>query len=130
VIPSNAIVYVGVGSTGVHFVVRPTERVRNRWVWTEPVVLLRSVTWPDTLRPLPQEGFYLLPDTLEVGGARWLRGSLVQLGFDETGRGLLWIGEDRDDEPRSTLVFGQDGMRIDDMLLERLVWVPVLAAKR
>jgi hypothetical protein len=127
-LPADALVYVGrYPEGGVTFVVRPGSNRRNRWFWGEPTIPLRSTVWAQTLRALPAEGFYTLPEDLDVGsGGRWLKDALVQLGYNREGKGILFVGELRDDEERNVLVFGDKGMLIDDALLFRLNWTPIL----
>ena len=80
--PAGVLVYVGQPQNGgTKFVVRPGDNRRNRWFWGEPTTPLRSPSWAKTLRRLPSEGFYTLPDTLEL-----LRHPLV--GGDDVIKGV------------------------------------------
>jgi hypothetical protein len=130
-IPAGVLVYVGqLANGGTKFVVRPAENRRNRWFWRDPTTPLRSPSWTKTLRKLPSEGFYTLPDTLEFsGGARWIKGAIVQLGYNGEGKGILFVGEWREDGTENALYFSERGMLIEDSLLERLVWAPILPVK-
>ncbi|KYG06897.1 hypothetical protein BE21_32200 [Sorangium cellulosum] len=129
-IPAGVLVYVGARDTGAPFVVRPGQNRRNRWFWGEPVTLLRSLSWGETLKRLPSEGFYTLPHDLEVaGGGRWLKNAIVQLGYNGEGRGILFVAEDHADETRNVLVFSDRGMLIDDDLLMRLQWASILPVR-
>lgn len=127
--PSGVLVYVGEKS-GQKFVVRPGENRRNRWFWGEPTVPLRSPTWSRTLKKLPSEGFYTLPRdiTFESGG-RWLKNAIVQLGFNGEGRGILFVGENREASSENALYFSDKGMIVDDDLLASLTWAPILPVK-
>jgi hypothetical protein len=127
-IPADVIVYVGVPSNGgLPFVVRPGANRKNRWFWGEPTMPLRAVNWAESLKRLPSEGFYVLPEEIDFdGGGRWLEGAIVQLGYNEEGRGILFVGEQRDSEERNVLVFSDRGRVIDDNLLGRLQWAPIL----
>ncbi len=88
---------------------------------------LADAGWIWTLRRLPTEGFYTLPETIELStGGRWLKNAIVQLGYDPSGRGLLFIAEDHHGESRNVLAFGSTGRFIDDGLLDRLIWAPIL----
>lgn len=130
-LPANALVYVGVRPDGATFVVRPGSNRRNRWFWGEPTILLRSATWADTLKPLRPQGFYTLPQDIEItGGGRWLRGAVVQLGYNREGRAILFVGEDHAEEEQNVLIFSDKGMMIDDELLERLIWAPILPVEK
>lgn len=126
--PAGVLVYVGQPANGgVKFVVRPGQNRNNRWFWGEPTTPLRSVTWARTLKPLPSEGFYTLPETVELsGGGRWLKNAIVQLGYNEQGQGIIFVGERREDETANALFFSDKGMKIEDGLLSRLIWAPIL----
>ena len=54
----------------------------------------------------------------------------VQLGYDRTGRGILFVGERHDGADDNALYFADRGTRIDDTLLDRLVWAPILPVRR
>lgn len=130
-VPAGVLVYVGRRpSDDSAFVVRPHENRRNRWYWHEPTVPLvgeADATWAAGLMPLPLEGFYTLPDDLELeGGGRWLRNAIVQLGYNSAGRGILFVAELRDGDAANALHFSERGVAINDDLLVRLVWAPIL----
>ena len=126
-IPEQVLVYVGHTKEGKPFVVRPGRNAKNRWFWGDPVLSLTDEAWVDSLKRLPREGFYTLPETLEFeGGGRWPQNAIVQLGYDGTGRAILFVGEDREAESRNVLFFANTGQRIEDTLLDRLVWAPIL----
>lgn len=129
-IPAGVLVYVGARDNGTPFVVRPGQNRRNRWFWGEPVTILRNLSWTETLKRLPSEGFYTLPQDIEItGGGRWLKNAIVQLGYNGEGRGILFVAEDHADETRNVLVFSDRGMQIDDNLLARLTWAPILPVR-
>lgn len=126
-IPTQSLVYLGHTKDGAPFVVRPGRNAKNRWFWGEPVVALTNESWADTLMRLPREGFYTLPEPLEFeSGGRWPTNAIVQLGYDGAGRGILFVAEDREAESRNVLFFANSGQRIEDSLLSRLVWAPIL----
>lgn len=125
--PANVLVYVGNRNDGGRFVVRPGRNTKNRWFWGDPVTPLEDATWAATLYALPREGFYTLPEPLEFeAGGRWPTNAIVQLGYDGLGRAILFVAEDREDEARNVLEFATVGQRIEDTLLKRLVWAPIL----
>jgi hypothetical protein len=129
--PANALVYVGQKPEGATFVVRPGSNRRNRWFWGEPVTTLRSVSWGDSLKPLRAQGFYTLPEDVDLGGGgRWVKNAIVQLGYNQEGRAILFVGEDREGEERNILEFSDRGMMIDDSMMERLIWAPILPVKK
>jgi len=119
---------VGVRSNGgLPFVVRPGANRNNRWYWGEPTIPLRAMGWAESLLRLPAEGFYTLPETLSFdGGGQWLKNAIVQLGYNGKGEGIIFVAEQRADEERNVLVFGQSGRRVSDELLGRLEWAPIL----
>lgn len=126
--PAGVLVYLGQPSNGgVKFVVRPGQNRRNHWFWGDPTTPLRSPSWAKTLKALPSEGFYTLPKTLELeGGGRWLKNAIVQLGYNENGQGIIFVGEWHEDEEDNALHFSDQGIMIDDSTLEQLIWAPIL----
>jgi len=131
VFPSGVLVYVGQPQNGgVKFVVRPGQNRRNRWFWGEPTTPLRSPTWARTLKSLPPEGFYTLPESVDFeNGGRWLKNAIVQLGYNDKAQGILFVAEWREDTDDNALHFSDRGLLIEDRLLERLVWAPILPVR-
>jgi hypothetical protein len=129
--PADVLVYVGQSQNGGgKFVVRPTENRRNRWFWREPTTALRSPTWAKTLKQLPSEGFYTLPDAIEFeGGGRWVKNAIVELGYNEKGQGIVFVAEWRDDATENALHFSDRGMMIKDDFLARLTWAAILPVR-
>jgi hypothetical protein len=129
--PAGVLVYVGESRNGGgKFVVRPGQNRRNRWFWGDPTMPLRSPTWGQSLKSLPSEGFYILPEDLSFeGGGRWIKNAVVQLGYNGSGRGILFVAEWREDGEENVLHFGDRGMSIDDDLLARLTWAPILPTR-
>ena len=134
--PAGVLVYLGQSQNGGgKFVVRPADNRRNRWFWREPVTALRSPTWAQTLRALPSEGFYTLPETLEFeGGGRWLKNAIVQLGYNGNGEAIAFVGEWREEsqgaeQPDNAIHFSERGLLISDEVLRRLQWAPILPVK-
>ena len=128
--PAGVLVYVGEKS-GQKFVVRPGQNRNNRWFWGEPTTTLRSPTWSRTLKKLRAEGFYTLPQQIEFeGGGRWLKNAIVQLGYNGEGKGIIFVGEQRDASNDNALYFSDKGMIIDDATLERLEWAPILPVRQ
>lgn len=126
--PAGVLVYLGQPDNGgVKFIVRPQQNRRNRWFWGEPTTPLRSPSWAKTLRALPAEGFYTLPEDLSFeNGSRWLKNAIVQLGYNDAGRGILFVAEWHEQSSTNALVFSERGMLIQDNLLDRLLWAPIL----
>jgi len=124
--PADVLVYVGSRDDG-EFVVRPHANENNRWFWRDPVTPLGDADWGASLKPLPAEGFYTLPEKLEFdGGGIWLANAIVQLGYDRAGRAILFVAERRETIEANALFFSNRGKRIDDELLARLQWAPIL----
>jgi hypothetical protein len=130
--PAGVLVFLGQSQNGGgKFVVRPADNRRNRWYWRDPVTSLRSPTWARTLRSLPTEGFYTLPDSVDFeGGGRWVKNAIVELGYNEQGVAILFVGEWREDGEENALHFGDKGLLIQDELLDRLLWAPILPVKK
>ena len=128
--PANVLVYLG-EKNGQKFVVRPGRNSNNRWLWGDPTTPLRSPTWSKTLRRLPAEGYYVLPEELRFeGGGRWLKGAIVQLGYSPEGRGIVFVAEQRDTAPDNALYFSDRGMIVEDSVLDRLIWAPILPIRQ
>ncbi len=127
-IPANVLVFVGQKPDGGgRFVVRPGQNRQNRWYWGEPTIPLRSPTWGKTLRRLPQEGYYTLPETIQLeNGGRWVENAIVQLGYNEQGQAIIFVAERREGEAANALFFSDRGVKIEDRLLDRLRWAPIL----
>jgi hypothetical protein len=126
--PEGVLVYLGQRPNGEgKFVVRPGQNRNNRWYWGEPMTPLRSPSWAGTLKPLPPEGFYTLPQTVELeSGGRWLENAVVQLGYNSEGMGILFVAEQREVATANALYFSDRGLGITDDLLARLKWAPIL----
>lgn len=126
--PAGVLVYVGQSTNGSGtFVVRPGANQRNHWFWGEPTTVLRSPSWAKTLRKLPPEGFYTLPETVEMeGGGRWMKNAIVQLGYNDKGQGIIFVGQWLEQGTDNVLRFSDRGLVIADTLLDRLVWAPIL----
>ncbi|MEM1031678.1 MAG: hypothetical protein AAF928_03740 [Myxococcota bacterium] len=129
--PAGVLVYIGTPESGMPFVVRPGANRNNRWFWGEPTTPLRALGWTESLKKLPPEGFYTLPEELSFdGGGRWLKNAVVQLGYNEEGKGIIFVGEQHEGEDRNVLVFSDRGRLVDDGLLGRLVWAPILPVRK
>ena len=128
-VPASSLVYVGRNESGP-FVVRPHLNEKNRWFWRDPVLPLTDSAWAGTLRSLPAEGFYTLPEKLVFeNGGTWLENAIVQLGYDPAGNAILFVAERRETYEENALYFSDRGHRIEDELLGRLRWAPILPVR-
>ena len=130
--PAGVLVYVGENANGGagRFVVRPGANRKNRWYWGEPTTPLRSPSWGKTLKRLPAEGFYTLPQAIDFeAGGRWLENAIVQLGYNEQGKGIVFVAEQREASDANALYFSDRGLALEDDLLERLRWAPILPVR-
>lgn len=127
-IPANSLVYVGDERNGNgQFVVRPGRNVHNRWYWGDPTTPLTDPLWERTLKRLPAEGFYTLPDDLRVGDTGiWRKNAIVQLGYNLAGEGIAFVGERHEGLEVNALFFSESGVRVPDELLFQLQWAPIL----
>lgn len=131
-IPAGCLVFIGIPENGgLPFVVRPGSNRNNRWYWGEPTIPLRAQSWTESLVKLPTEGFYTLPQDISFdGGGRWLQHAIVQLGYNEEGRGILFVAEQHEDESRNVLIFSDRGRLCEDELLFKLRWAPILPVEK
>ncbi len=127
-LPAGVLVYVGMRpNEDIPFVVRPGANRRNRWFWGEPTSPLRSLTWGDTLVALPPQGFYILSEDIKLdGGGVWVKGAIVQLGYNGEGKGILFVAEDHEESADNALYFSDRGMIVSDDLMKRLKWAAIL----
>ena len=131
-VPAGVLVYIGSKpNDDLPFVVRPQINRRNRWFWADPTLPLRSVTWGDTLIDLPAQGFYTLPDELRLdGGGVWVKGAIVQLGYNGDGKGILFVAEDHEESADNALYFSDRGVLITDDLMKKLKWAAILPVSK
>lgn len=129
--PAGVLVYLGEKPNGGgKFVVRPGQNRNNRWYWGDPTTQLRSPSWAKTLMRLPSEGFYTLPEAMEFeGGGRWLKNAIVQLGYNGNGEGIIFVAERHESVDENVLKFSSKGMIINDNVLKRLAWAPILPVR-
>ena len=131
--PAGVLVFLGNSNNngGGRFIVRPGRNQNNRWFWGEPTTPLNDPLWERTLKKLPPEGFYTLPEDLSVGDSGvWRKTAIVQLGYNPAGEGILFVGERHDSREENALFFSERGVKISDELMGRLVWAPILPVRR
>lgn len=87
----------------------------NRWSWEKDGRPVRELSWVETLEPLPAEGYYLLREEARFEEAKWPKHSLVQLGYEKSGTGLLFLAQRRFHLAENTLFFAERGMPFNDL---------------
>lgn len=106
--------------------VRPPadHNVHNRWHWAAPI-LIRGTSWLETLVRMPYEGFYVLQRDVpaENGEGRITKGTLVQLGYQNTGKPILFIAREATPLQENVLFFKREGMMINRSQLGALMAV-------
>lgn len=92
----------------------------NRWEWDKTPHPVRERGWLESLRALPAEGYYVLRAKLEFADGSWPSLSLVQLGYDRAGNGLLFLAQRKFQRAENTLFFGERGVPVEPSKLEML----------
>lgn len=107
---------------GVPVVLTPAFNVFNRWQWTAKPIYVRDPSWLASLQRIPAEGFYALRADVAIDdkGARWKKGTLVQLGYDRTGTGIIFIAQLRHNLSENSLWFSEHGVRLSESQMELL----------
>ena len=93
---------------------------RNRWFWQDPTTPLKAThaAWARTLKRRFLRRFYVLPETINMdGGGKWLKNAIVELGYNEEGKGIIFVGQWQEDGKTTPLFFSDRGMMVDDRLL-------------
>lgn len=120
-VPAGTLVYFHNHSDpGLPQVVLPDACVHNRWHFTGPGLVFRSLAWASSLRRLPPQGFYFLDEDLAFDGGSWPRHTLVQLGYTRLADPILFIAQQRAATDDNVLFFSDRGVRIDPEVLEIL----------
>lgn len=93
-------------------VLLPAFNVFNRWQWSTEPHYIRQLSWIDSLQRLPTEGFYSLRRELAFndGKSKWPKGALVQLGYDKSGKAILFIAQLRHNLSENALWFAEQGV--------------------
>jgi hypothetical protein len=55
-----------------------------------------------------------------------LKNAIVELGYNGEGQAIIFVGQWREDGNENVLYFSQQGMRVEDDMLAKLVWAPIL----
>jgi len=110
-IPAGLLVYFHNHSeSGLPQVLAPDHPVHNRWHFHGPGILVRGLSWLETLVPVLAEGFYVLRrDVPTVGGGRLPKNALVQLGYKNDATPILFIARERNPLAENDLFFAREG---------------------
>ena len=92
----------------------------NRWQWDKTGRPIRELSWIETLKALPPEGYYLLTKDVRFEKVKWPARSLVQLGYDRSGHPLLFLAQRRFHLAENTLFFADKGMPLPLETLDSL----------
>lgn len=113
-IPAGLLVYFHNHSdSGLPQVIPPDHNVHNRWHFHGPGILIRGLSWIETLVKMPAEGFYVLRRDVPLdGGGRMQKGTLVQLGYQNNGTPILFIARERNPLQENDLFFSHMGNKI------------------
>ena len=105
---------------GPPLVLLPRVNQHNRWTFRPKGFLISDLGFIKTLKHLPAEGLYSLHKHVHIGTANVLPdNSLVQLGYNRKGDGILFVAEFLG----RTIQFADSGYRIPDELFDILVEV-------
>ncbi|MEE9383515.1 MAG: hypothetical protein V3V08_08895 [Nannocystaceae bacterium] len=97
-------------------VLLPSRNENNQWSFRMPGIKIpaASLNWADTLTSIPREGFYRLSEEFTFGDSGvWPASTLVQLGYNQSGDPILFIGQRRSPLVANDLFFSDKGVRID-----------------
>lgn len=114
-VPAKRLVYFHNHSElGLPRVIVPEHISCNRWHFHGEGVHFRALSWAETLRRLPAQGYYVLNATFQFEGGAWPKGVLVQLGYSRAGEPILFLARRRADAQDSHLAFSERGVRMPD----------------
>jgi hypothetical protein len=112
-VPAGILVYFHNHSdSGLPVIVVPDHNVHNRWHFHGAGIPFRGLSWADSLVKLPAEGFYMLRKTLVFQGGEWPKGALVQLGYNRSGDGILFIAQVRAQLQENDVFFSDNGVGV------------------
>jgi hypothetical protein len=120
-IPAGSLVYFHNHSdAGLPVVIVPDHNIMNRWHFHGTGIPFRGLSWADSLKRMPAEGFYMLRKDLSFEGGSWPKGTLVQLGYTKTGDPILFIAQQRASMDENDLFFSDRGVGIKEEVLANL----------
>lgn len=110
-IPANTLVYFHNHSdSGLPSVLAPDHNVHNRWHFHGPAIEFRGLSWADSLKKVPEQGFFTLRKELSWDGGKWPKGALVQLGYTRAAEPILFIARVRSKLAENDLFFSDRGV--------------------
>ena len=120
-VPAGILVYFHNHSdSGLPVVIAPEHNVMNRWHFHGAGIPFRGLSWADSLKKIPQEGFYMLRKDLTFDGGSWPKGTLVQLGYTRNGDPILFIAQQRASLEENDLFFSDRGVGVAENVLANL----------
>ncbi len=112
-IPANTLVYFHNHSdSGPPSVLAPDHNIYNRWHFHGPPIEFRGLSWADSLKKVPEQGFFTLRKELTFDGGKWPKGALVQLGYTRAAEPILFIARVRQKLAENDLFFSDRGVPI------------------
>ena len=112
-VPAGILVYFHNHSdSGLPSVLTPDHNIHNRWHFHGPAIEFRGLAWADSLKKVPEEGFFTLRKELAFEGGKWPKGALVQLGYTRSGDPILFIARVRAALAENDLFFSDKGVPV------------------
>ncbi len=109
--PAGSVVYFHNHSdSGLPVVIAPDHNIMNEWHFHGAGTPFRGLSWADSLVKMLDQGFYSLRKQLDFDGGSWPKGSLVQLGYNQTGDAILFIAQKRAQRTDNDLFFSDRGV--------------------
>lgn len=110
-------------------VLLPVKNQHNQWRFQMPGIKVPStaVSWGESLKKLPREGFYRLKKEYSFGDkGKWIENAIVQLGYTPKGEPILFIAQRRNPLTNNELWFSEKGVKVEldgiGELIEPLAW--------
>lgn len=114
-VPAGRLVYFHNHSeSGLPRVIVPDHIRCNRWHFHGEGVEFRALSWADSLRRLPPQGYYVLAAMFRFARGTWPKGTLVQLGYTREGEAMLFLSQRRAKSTANHLFFSARGVRMPD----------------
>lgn len=126
-VPAGMLVYFHNHPGELPEVIPADHNVHNRWHFHPPGIQIRGTSWIDSLERMPDQGFYVLSRDVpaENGDGKMTKGTLVQLGYQNTAKAILFMAREPTPLEENKLFFAQGGMPIARSQLSALQRVKV-----